>query len=305
MLSQIQATRTNAKAHVRKDTLLSTVTMLSLLVSSRLVAGRNTPSSTSSDSNNPVSNIPSNISAGEHSSSVGGYSADREGTGSPPGHIDFHVKHKRNFTSDSGGRAKRNKLNDEQQYAAVVAKANIARAGLAIPVLRAKSRGPRAISLGMVDTTKVKLVFAQEVAASPFLIPTTLERSSTEIMHNFTTDFGDVYIEMLDSCRNAYFGVDDEVSDSTSSFSDTDSDDTCTSSKSLDLNPRIDDSLATGDPVAQLPSLTAQAISCSPALSMTMEEALTVCKCSRYVSNLSAFYRCLSFFSLILTIPYV
>jgi hypothetical protein len=94
---------------------------------------------------------------------------------------------------------------------------------------------------------------------------------------------------MLDSCRNAYCGVDDEVSDSTSSLSDTDSDDAFTSSKSLTLSPRIDDSLATGEPVAQLPSLTAQAYAHPPALSMTMAEALAVCKCSRYASNFSAF----------------
>ena len=286
MFSQFKQPR---RPTIKKTLACTPINMLSLPIK-RLAKGRNTPSNTSSDSNNA-----SSISAKGNSTSVGGYSADREGTGSPPSHIDFRVRHKRNFTSESAGRAKRNKISAEQHYAAKVAKDDIARAGLAVPVLRAKSRGPRAISLGKVDITKVNLVFSQEVAASPFLIPTTLERSSKEIKHGFATDFGTVYIQMLDSCRNAYCGIHDEVSDSTSSVSDTDSDDAFTSSKSLALNPRIDDSLTTREPVAQLSSINAQADSRPPALSMTMEEALAVSKCSRYVSNLYAFYRCSSF----------
>ena len=276
--------------------------MLSL-PSKQLVEGRNTPSNRSRGSNNA-----SSISAEGNSTSVGGYSADREGTGRPPSHFYFRVKHKRNVTSDSSERAKRNKISAEQHYAAHVAKDDIARAGLAVPVLRAKSRGPRAISLGKVDTNKVSLVFAEEVAASPFLIPTTLERSSTKIKHHcFTADFGNVYNELLDSCRNAYCGVDDEASDSTSSVSDTDSDGAFTSSKSRASNPRIDDSLATVEPVAQLSTLNAEAVSHPPSLLMTMEEALAFSKCSRYDSYFAAFYRCSPFydFSLILTIPYV
>lgn len=251
-------------------------------ISLRLLGGRSSPSS------------PGN-SDGKNSSSVGGYSADREGNAAshqhPPGQIDLKVKHKRHSTLDCAGRAKRKKLNEEN-FAASVAKEDIIRAGLTVPVLRAASRGPRAISLGKVDATTVKLVFSHEVAASPFLFP-----AST-----FPTDFGslyDSYIQMFDSCRNAYTEVDAGASDSLDSFSDTQSD-TSTSSESLPLNPRIDDSLAVKKSLlVERPNDTAQTVSCYSAVSMTMEEALTVCKSSRYASTLFSLYMLL--FKLFLT----
>jgi hypothetical protein len=259
-------------------------------ISSRLLGGRNTPSSAGN-------------SDGGNASSVGGYSADREGNTSSrqhlPGHIDLQLKHKRHSTSDCAGRSKRKKLNEEH-FAASVAKDDITRAGLAVPVLRAASRGPRAISLGKVDATTVKLVFSHEVAASPFLFPASI----------FPTDFGslyDSYTQMFDSCRNAYTEVDPEVSDSLDSLSDTQSD-TSTSSEKFPLNPRIDDSLALNEsPLLKRPNHTAKTVSCSSAVSMTMEEALTVCNSSRYASNHAIFiiFSLSTSFSLILTFLYL
>lgn len=243
-------------------------------LSSRLLAGRNTPSSTGSDSKNGAA--PSRNSGGGHSSCSGGYSADREGSvSSPPGHIDLQVKHKRHFLSSNEDRTKRRKLN-ELQYTATVAKADILRAGQTVPVLRASR--PRAISLGKVDTSRVKFVFSKEVQSSPFLIP--LSAGSSTSGHNqISAPDYDVYSQMLDACKELYAtaiaGTDGAVTGSaTSSFSD--SVDTLISTKTEeDVTPK-NGKIITERPTPLIPEV-----------SMTMEEALGFCNYSRYAFNFS------------------
>lgn len=222
----------------------------------------------------------SNDSDRERASS-GGYSADREGTSSPPGHISLQgMKHKRHIVSDGNERNKRQKLNEEQ-YAASVAKETVKKAGRKVrPIDTNRSR----ICLGKVDMSRVQLVRSKDIESSPFLIPSS--QPLTEIKYDYSTE--SVYNALLDSCRVAYelldaVDMDSTDSASTSSFSDTESDDSQGSNKErVVLTPRVDDSAPV---VTQhfISTVMEPEVSTPPAVSMTMEEALTVCNISRYV----------------------
>jgi len=218
-------------------------------------------------------------SDGERCSS-GGYSADREvSTESPPGHISMHMKHKRS-SSDSHERTKRRKLNEEH-YAASVAKEDMKRGGLRVrPIETEKSR----IALGKVDMSRVTLKPSKDLESSPFLIPGS--ESMSHIKYDF--DAESVYKSLVDSCRRAYELLDAvDTDDSTSSFSDTESDFSQGFSKeTVVLKPRVDDLIPTTTVTEQSHSamIVDQEVPSPPAISMTMEEALTVCSFSRYVA---------------------
>jgi hypothetical protein len=224
-------------------------------------------------------------SDGERSSS-GGYSADREGsrTSSPPGHLKMHVK--RSFSSDSNERTKRRKLNEEQ-YAASVAKEDMEKGGATIrPIETERSR----IALGKVDMSRVKLVRSEEVESSPFLIPASPHMA--HIKYDFTAE--SVYNTLINSCRRAYelldaIDTESDSSDSTSSFSDVESDfgQGWKKDAAVIIKPRIEDSIpATTTASEPCPStmFVEQEASPPPEVSMTMNEALTVCKFSRCVA---------------------
>ena len=210
-------------------------------------------------------------SDGEVSSSLGGYSADREGA-SPSSHMNMH---KRSFASEGHKRDKRRKF-DEEQYAAYVTKADLARAGVRVrPIDTKRSR----VALGKVDISRVTLVRSKEVESSPFLVP----KAMAQVKYDFAAE--SVYSALVDSCRRVYELLDAvDSDDSTSFYSDAESDDSQGSVKNPVLIPRIDDSIPTT--VARYsPSLVEQEVPPAHAVSMTMEEALTVRDCSRYVPN--------------------
>jgi hypothetical protein len=130
--------------------------------------------------------------------------------------------------------------------------------------------------------SRVKLVRSKDVESSPFLIPAS--QPFTQINYDFATE--SVYNTLVESCRRAYELLDavDTESESTSSFSDTDSDDSQGCSKEMiAIKPRIDDVA----PIVAQPAISASVaepeVSTLPAVTMAMEEALTVCNFSRYV----------------------
>ena len=242
-------------------------------LSARLLADRDGGSSFRSDSG-------SGSCDGDRASS-GGYSADREGsrTGSPPGQISMHLKHKRS-SPDSNERAKRHK-HDEEQYAASVAKDDMKRGGLRVrPIETERSR----ISLGKVDMNRVTFLRSNDVESSPFLIQAS--QPGAHINYDFASE--SVYNALVDSCRRVYELLDAvDTDDTTSSFSETASHlGRDFSEDSVVLEPRVDDSILSATVAKPSPAvIVEQEVSSPPEVSMTMEEALAVCSFSRYVAK--------------------
>jgi hypothetical protein len=202
----------------------------------------------------------------------------------------MHVKHKRSFASDGNERTKRRKSNEEQ-YAASVAKEDMKKGGVTIrPIETERSR----IALGKVDMSRVKLVRSKELE-SPFLVPASPHMAS--IKYDFTAE--SVYNTLINSCRRAYElldaidtdAIESDSSDSTSSFSDVESDFGQAGWKrdpAVIIKPRVEDTIrpATTNVSEPCPStmFVEQQTSPPPEVSMTMDEALTVCKFSRCVA---------------------
>lgn len=248
-------------------------------LSSRLFSGNKNSSSGSSSSTKSENTK----SQGRSDSTLSGYSADKEGLSvTPPVHIDLNLKHKRKFV-DNHDPAKRRKL-QELNYAASRVKEDLAKAGLPFPSVRASR--PRAIPLAKLNMSSVNLVTSKSVSSSPFL-----SKSSTGLArHDIATDFGNVYAHLFTMSRPFYGGTpahnercrsaqsDTESTSSTSSFSDTESDDSQASSTVMVIAARVEDSLEKTDTTKskRVPSPT-HFISCLPSNSITMEEALGVC----------------------------
>jgi hypothetical protein len=197
----------------------------------------------------------------------------------------MQLKHKRPSSSDNNERSKRCKLNEER-YDASIARETLKKSGKQVrPIETERSR----IALGKVDMSRVKLVRSKDVESSPFLIPAS--QPFTQINYDFATE--SVYNTLVESCRRAYELLDavDTESESTSSFSDTDSDDSQGCSKEMiAIKPRIDDVA----PIVAQPAISASVaepeVSTLPAVTMAMEEALTVCNFSRLMTLATAPY---------------
>jgi hypothetical protein len=225
--------------------------------------------------------------------STGGYSADRDSNtsfGLPPVLIDLQ-RHKRKSEAGEEDPAKKCKT-DEMNYVASTVRDAFEKAAKTYPEMNTKI----STVVPDLDLSKVKLLSSKSVESSPFLH--TSNCGWTAGRYDILTDFGAAYAKLLGQTSMSYqphcvtprpqdkSSSDVDETGSTSSVSDTDSDASRAFSTMIVLNARLDDSTNGQQPCNENDLLPPQKqkvlfLSCPPATSISMEEAVGVCDFSR------------------------
>ena len=245
-------------------------------LSTRLMSGSNSSSSNNSSKKRPAS-------SNGKLDSLTGYSADREGTSDFPPLVSIDLYGGRRGSSGLNGCQKRRKKN-ELQFAALSAKADLARAGRTYPMIDRNKETTSSTNGSSIDLNGVNLIHSQE-----FEMPTF---SSSSSANNSFVD----YQLMVTACHDSYrhntlqpnteenktrlSSQDSDRSSSTSCVSGTESEavrsNTNGSSPVFLIPPLLEDSLRSSktDPCKSSPLTGTCHIISSSATSVTMSDML-------------------------------